>query len=153
MEEEKDKPLKYAFRLLSIRLRSNKELKERLKRKFPDEEIEKTMDKLKKWGYINDKEFANAWIKDRLKNNPKGKFLLIRELQKKGIESEIIENVLQKLYPSEKEKELAEKIALKKWDKDRKIEEKKRKERLYRYLLSRGFPINLVNDILRKLKT
>ena len=89
-----DKAKGYAFRLLAIRQRSQKELFERLTRKkFSQTAIDKTIDYLKEIDYINDRRFCEDWILARLKNC----FGLRRirfKLKQKGIDKETIESVL-----------------------------------------------------------
>ncbi|NOZ64036.1 MAG: RecX family transcriptional regulator, partial [Caldiserica bacterium] len=109
--------------------------------------------KLEKWGYINDEEFARSWIEGRLLHNPKGRFALRRELKQKGVQEELIEKMLRALYPVEREREEAWNLAKKKWNRESRIEEKKKKERTYRYLLSRGFPLEIVKEIVESLSS
>lgn len=81
-----------SYRLLSIRPRSEEELRSRLKEKFNDKDVETCISKLKDYKYINDAEFANMWVNER--KNRKGKKALFFELKKKGIPKIIIKEVL-----------------------------------------------------------
>jgi regulatory protein len=56
-----------ALRYINIRIRSEKELKELLIKKFPDEEtINKVIEELLKEGYINDVSFCKSYVNDKL---------------------------------------------------------------------------------------
>ncbi|HEX68435.1 MAG TPA: RecX family transcriptional regulator [bacterium] len=151
--EEEDKTYQYALKLLSSRKRSIKEIEEKLRKKFPSqkEKIAPLIEKFKKIGYLNDQDFAEAWIKDRLKFNPRGIKQIERELRNKGVEKEIIRKALEKHYPVSLEKEIMEKLARKKWEREKNVELIKRMERVYRYLLYRGFPAKEVKEIISKL--
>ena len=149
--EEGDKPLQYALYLLSFRPRSRKELEVRLQKKFGGIDIGKIIKKLEEWGYINDEEFARTWIEERLAHNPKGKFVLWKELREKGVEERIIEKMLQRLYPPEREREEAQRLAIKKWEREKDVEERKRRERTYRYLLSHGFSLEMAREMVETL--
>jgi len=64
---------KDAIRYLSYRQRSEQEMINKLKnKKYSDEVITDINQWLKDLNYINDKEFAISWIKDRLLNTPMG---------------------------------------------------------------------------------
>ena len=151
--EEEDKIYQYALKLLSLRKRTAKEIEEKLCKKFPSqkEKIAPLIEKLKKIGYLDDQDFAEAWIKDRLNFNPRGIKQIERELRNKGVEKEIIRKALEKLYPVSLEKEIMEKLARKKWEREKNIELIKRMERVYRYLLYRGFPQKEAKEIISKL--
>lgn len=87
----------YALRLLTIKSRTRKELKEKLQRKgyYNEEDIEKTLDNLERVGLINDREYAKSWVRNRLQNRPIGKSMLSIELKRKGIDSGVIEEIVE----------------------------------------------------------
>ncbi len=59
----------------------------------------KIVEKLKEYKYINDLEYAELFVKSRLKNKPKPRFFLFSELLSKGIEKELANEVLDSLMP------------------------------------------------------
>ena len=84
-----------AINYISIRMRSIKELKEYLKRKQVSENvIEETVDKLVKNGYLNDFNFAKAYVNDQLLITNKGPLKIKQELVKFGVDNEIINEVI-----------------------------------------------------------
>lgn len=145
-----------AVRFLSIRPRSEKEVKDYLAKKiavkneikFSEAQISplisQVIKKLKRYKYINDKDFAAWLLNSRLKSSsPRSLRLIKAELTIKGISPEIVEIVSQKT-PNESEqarKALSKKI--KRWDKLEALEFKKK---AYSYLLSRGFDFDSVRD-------
>ncbi|MEE8341513.1 MAG: RecX family transcriptional regulator, partial [Candidatus Neomarinimicrobiota bacterium] len=68
-EELHDKAYNSALRLLGYRMRSCAEMKRRLHdKKYPNNIIEKTIDKLQSNKYLNDAEFAEAFAHDKVKS-------------------------------------------------------------------------------------
>lgn len=104
-----------ALRYLNIRFRSEKEIRDYLKRKLSrhsgkqsasridsgqarmtDEEglINLIIHKLKQQKFLNDEEFAKMWVRSSTSYKPKGKYRISLELHQKGISQEIIDKVL-----------------------------------------------------------
>jgi regulatory protein len=146
-EEGKKEAKDMALEFLSFRRRTEKQVKEKLKKKgFDEKTIKVTIDKLKEFDLINDLEFATAWVKDRLAFKPRGKKLLKQELWKKGIKNDIIEQIIEELCQDEDKSalELLEKI--KKRYKD--LEPKAAKRRMFNFLLRRGFSYEVTRQVL-----
>lgn len=97
-----------ALRLLSYRPRSIQEIKQRLTKTNADTPtINRVIDNLINQNLLNDQEFAQWWVDQRIKFRPKGNRALQFELRQKGVAQEIIVTVL--LSPEE-EQALAKKI-------------------------------------------
>ena len=93
--EEYKKYLDLVYRYLTIRNRSEKEMRDYLtKKKIDAEKIEQVIQLLKKQKFLNDEVFARSWVVARARFRPKGKYLLKMELQQKGVAKDIIEKVL-----------------------------------------------------------
>jgi regulatory protein len=105
--EHYEKYLNLSYFYLSIRNRSEKEIRQYLiKKKATEEIIEKIIVSLKEKKFLNDEAFARSWVLNRARLKPKGKVLLKIELHQKGISDEIIQKVLvevQEEIPSELE--------------------------------------------------
>lgn len=141
----------YAFLLLKFRLRSEKELYERLKRKkFSEEVIKDVVASLKEKGFLDDDFFAKSWLKERIKK-PLGLARLAQELKIKGINKEIIDSSLKEVKKDYNEAEVVAGIVKYKLDKLRGIEPQKRKARIYSYLLRRGFSPDIVIDKVNQI--
>ena len=137
-EERKKEAKDVALKFLSFSRRTEKQVKEKLRKKeFDEKTINSTIDKLKEFDLINDFEFATSWVKDRLAFKPRGKRLLKQELWKKGIRKDIIERVTEELCQDEEKKalELVEKIK----KRYKNLEPQVAKRRMYNLLLRRGF--------------
>ncbi len=144
------KAREYVFLLLKFRLRSERELYSRLKRKkFIEPIIKKTISFLKNKGFINDTEFAESWIASRIKK-PLGLRRLRQELRLKGIDKEIIEGQIQKIKESYCEEEVVLKIAKEKFSKLTGIEPNKAKRRIFGLLMRRGFSPDIISDAINQ---
>ncbi|MFQ3619669.1 MAG: regulatory protein RecX [Spirochaetales bacterium] len=86
-----------ALKLLALAEHSRKGLEQKLiKRGFLPEVVKETLNLLEKEGSLNEERFAEEWIRSRLRKRPIGKNLLIRELEKRGIEEELAIKVVGK---------------------------------------------------------
>jgi len=93
-----EKYLLSVYRFLNFRLRSEKEIRDNLKKKNArDDIIEKIVIRLKEQKFLNDENFARLWVDSRSRVKPRSQFLLKMELKQKGISDEIIEKVLQRV--------------------------------------------------------
>jgi regulatory protein len=146
----KDQALKFAIKLLSIRKRSIFEIRKRLKQKeFENDTIDEVIRELLEYKYLNDKEFAEAYINDRINFNPRGSFLVKKELREKGVAENIIDEKIKKLFPEEKEIELAKKATEKKLatlSKD--LEKNKIYQKIGSHLQAKGYRSYIIREIL-----
>lgn len=148
---ELEKAKNYAFLLLKFRPRSEKELALRLKKKRFDERIIREITAfLKDRDFINDTEFSRAWIEARLKK-PLGPRRIEEELRQKGIDREIIESQLEAVKSDYPEKEIVAKISRQKIKQLKGVKTHKKKQRIFSYLLRRGFSYTVVMDAVNNL--
>jgi len=61
------------------------------------------VEKLKKYKYIDDTNYAQLFVSSRLRNRPRGKSILIGELMSKGVSKEIAQSVCDELVVDEYE--------------------------------------------------
>ncbi len=151
-EEKKEKALKYAYRILQMRMRTYFEIKQKLKqRKNEPEIIEFVIKKLEEQGFLDDEKFAEAWIKDRLHFHPCGRLLINKKMREKGIGEKIIKKTLDKFLPLEKEKEIAMEILERKKEKIKSdLPKEKIFQKLNMFLSGKGFPGNIIFEILNQ---
>lgn len=141
----------YAFLLLKFRLRSEKEIYQRLKRKnFSEEIINKALVFLKEKSFIDDALFARAWIESRIKK-PLGLRRLKEELRQKGVDEKIIRRCLEEAGKNYPQQDIAANIARERFNKSKNIEPQKAKRRIFAYLLRRGFSYDVVMEALNQL--
>lgn len=143
-----DKVLKF----LSFRPRSEFEVKQYLVRKGVGEEtIKFVLEKLKKLKFLDDRAFTKWWIEQRSAVKPEGGRLVKMELKIKGIPSELIDEFLSEQRSAENEAVLAEKLALKKWEKIKDLPACEVKRKLFLTLSQRGFSFEVIGETVDKL--
>ena len=141
----------YAFLLLKFRPRSEKEIGERLKRKkFDTAVIRETILFLKEKNFIDDSYFAKVWLESRIKK-PLGLRKLRVELRRKGIDKEIIDSQIEAISKGYSEKDVVLKLAKARLNSLKGIEPQKKKNRLYGYLMRRGFQSEQIIDAVNQL--
>jgi len=149
-EDSFQKAKNYAFLLLKYRLRSESEIRQRLRRrKFKEEIIKKTLSYLKEKDLINDRLFAKTWSESRIKR-PLGLRRIRQELRLKGVDRQIIDEELLNLKNDYAEAEIVKEIAKERLKRLRDIDPKKAKARIYGYLLRRGFSPEVIIDIIKE---
>ncbi len=133
-----------AASLVSIRLRTEAEIIKALKEKqYSDEVIEKTVEKLKSYGYIDDKAFVKLYISSHLKSW--GRKKIEYGLRQIGVNAEILEEELSS-FPSQTEET---KALIGKFIGSKTLDDKL-KSRLYAHLFSKGFSGETVREALNE---
>jgi regulatory protein len=76
-----------ALALLAVRPRARRELADRLRRKqFAAAAVEWAVAEADRLGLLDDRAFAESWVRDRLKLRPRGSRALVAELACKGVD-------------------------------------------------------------------
>jgi regulatory protein len=144
-----------AFNYLAGRDHSVFELKNKLRRKYRenDEIIRKVVEELIEEGFLNDEKFARDFVDSQIRLKKFGVAKLRAELLKKGIDREIVNDVLSKYSEEDFEKSALE-IARARLDKLMRMNlaPEKIKRRLYGFLKSRGYNDALIYSVFTKLK-
>lgn len=140
-----------ALRIVEKSYKSEKELKDKLILKgYGNEEIEKSIKFLKEYNFISDDNYTKMYVKD--KSKVQGKKKIKYDLMKKGISENIIEEEISNIDRDE-EREIAYNLAEKKYKTIGKREGDKFKlsQKLYRYLLSKGYDYDTVSYAVKKV--
>lgn len=139
--------LEYALGILSKRKYTEKEIRKKLEKRASENEIGQVIDRLKELQYLNDRDFAEAYLRYRSSNSPRGKWLLTREMKKKGLGKKDIEDAL-KDYD---DREALKTLAKKQWEKLKEKPPFERKQKMFRFLTSRGFNMSDVIEVTNSL--
>lgn len=147
-EDARERAMQQALLFLSYRVRSEKEIRQNLsKHKIPDEVIEDTLEKLRRSGFANDRQFASAWVENRSTFRPRGRRALALELRQKGIDDATIESVIEGID----EETLAYEAGLKKARKLRVQEWSEFRKKTSDFLARRGFSYSVIAPIVSRL--
>ena len=141
-----------AYRLLSLRPHSEKELEKKLRDKgFPAAVIKEALEKLHDLKYLNDASFAIQWARNLAANKLWGNRKITASLREKGVASHLIDDAVtaarQELSEEEAIDLLIKKRAAKK---ETAAFDVKEKPRIFQSLMGRGFPPGLILNKLGK---
>lgn len=128
--------LGYALRLLTRKAYTEKALREKLLSRFSELEVEEALARLKGYGYLDDLAFARTFVEARRAKY--GPLKLKALLRARGFSEEVVEAVL----PSAAVEEAL--ALLRRYP-------KKDKARAVRFLMGRGFPLEVALEAYRRL--
>ncbi|GAB6282580.1 MAG: recombination regulator RecX [Ignavibacterium sp.] len=143
-----------AYRYLSRRMHSGYELKIKLLQKNYDKKlIDEVLNELKEKNLIDDKEFAGLYIDERLRKKKIGIIKIRAELIKKGINRQIIDELLNGFETNDEMKENILLIGEKKIKqlKSRNLDNKQIKQKLFSFLISKGYDFDLIKETINKI--
>lgn len=153
MKDEKSRAREAAYKFLSYRQRSKKEVADKLKKNgFSDEVIEEAVNSLENYNYINDSDLAFNLAEDKIRKKPIGPALLRSELIKKRIPKDIVDKTLKEIYNKYGERSLAMDALNSRIKITGGLREADKKRRLYNYLIQRGFSYDIANEILGEME-
>ena len=143
-----------AFRLLSLRPHSEKELEKKLREKgFPAVVIKETLEKLHDLKYLNDESFANQSARNLVVNKLWGNKKIMASLREKGLTADLIDSSIDQAREELPEEEAIEILIRKKAAKRKSAAlDFKEKQKIFQALMGRGFPPGLILNKLGRIK-
>jgi regulatory protein len=143
----KDQVLRY----LEVRPHSRKELSLKLLRKsYRKEIIEIALSDLEKVDLIDDENFTRQFIQNELTLRPSSKKLLRSKLLQRGVAVEIFDPILDKAYDEHDEEQIALRIAGKFLKTQSGIKKERKKEKLMRHLVNKGFDWEVIDWVTKE---
>jgi regulatory protein len=140
--------LNSAYQFLSYRPRSEAETRERLERKgYNSQEIENAFNQLKRMNLLNDTLFAEFWKENRNSFKPKSQRMVSLELRRKGVESEIVREVVGNIDDAEN----AYRVAVARARTLEKSDFQVFRQKLGGYLQRRGFNYGVINTAVKRV--
>ncbi|MFK2826174.1 recombination regulator RecX [Bacillus sp. B190/17] len=137
-----------AIHFLSIRMRSEKEVRDFLvKKEVTNEAAEEVIRSLYRLSYLDDAQFAEAYANTQMNTSDKGPQLIERELKEKGIADVLIKKVLAPFefrFQLEKSVKLAEKYRQKYRNESLIIQ----KQKIEQMLARKGYSWNVIHEAL-----
>lgn len=161
-EAEVGKLMERMYSLWNVRPRSEKEVRDYLRKlsfkrnvKGQEEISEVSVDllisKLKQKGLLNDEQFAKAWVEARRRNKRLGKIALKGELYQKGIDKEIVDQLMSEFVNREDEEKLAEQTLEKKIKSWKSLPYLEQKKKALEFLTRKGFEYSVAKKVIEKL--
>lgn len=140
--------LNAAIRYLGYRPRSEAEIKQRLQRHgFDSECTEKALARLKEQGLVDDIAFARFWKENRETFSPRSRRMTKLELRRKGLNSDIIEQVISEVD----DKDSAYRAALSRAYRLSTSDYQTFRQRLGEYLGRRGFSYSVIHETTERV--
>jgi len=153
MEQLTAKAMRYSLYLLGRKNYTNRQLQDKLKKKdYSPAVIQAVLDRLNSWHYLDDDNFTELYIRERLRLKPRGRHILLRELKLKGITQELAKEKITKIMLEENldDRSLAERTLQKKLGSYLKVPAEKGAQRARNYLLRQGFSYEITDKLINK---
>ncbi len=144
-----------ALNFLSYRDRSEQEIRRRLQRsEYSEDAIDGTIEYLRKAGLLDDENFATSYAEGRFRSGGYGPVRVLHDLRRKGVDRTTAGRVVDEVFSDEDELfATARDLGRRRWDRlSREEDYRKRRKKVYDYLVRRGFPYGVVLSILDELK-
>ena len=139
---------KRAMHLLEKMDRTEYKLREKLSEGgYPDEAIEDAIGYVKRYHYLDDERYARNYV--FLAQDRKSRKKLSIELYQRGIKKELIDRILEEEYEADEEKQICQ--LLEKRGYDPKTCSEKERQKLYQFLLRRGFQSSDICKVMRMI--
>jgi len=153
---KQDDTYKYAFELglnyISYKARTEQEVREYLNKKELDaSSIDYAILKLIEYKYLDDKRYAWDFMKYHALNGQYGVKAIQYKLLQKGILRETVETVCE-AYREEYETDLAQQLIIKLNERNAGLDPKKRRDKIYRSLMTKGFDYDKIKPLLSRLE-
>ena len=147
-DDANERAYQQAMLFLSYRVRSEKEIRQNLrKHQIPEEVIEHTLERLRQGGLANDNQFARAWVENRNIFRPRSRRVLAIELRQKGLDDESVQSAVAGVD----EAALAYESAVQRARRFKNLEWSEFRKKLSEYLARRGFAYSVIAPIVTRI--
>jgi regulatory protein len=138
-----------SIKFIGYRVRTSSEVERHLRKKgIEPQVISRVQERLEANGLLNDKSFAKNWVENRNEFRPRSHRLLASELRNKGVNSEIIQDVIESTTP---EDELAYSAAKKRIRRYEHLEWQDFQRKLGSFLVRRGFSYSTIKPVVHQV--
>ena len=149
--ELKNDILSKLYRFLTYQERCTQDIKRKLNQlDIPEHYHSDYIQHLVEENYLNEERFCQSFAESKLRSNKWGKKKVLFALRKKGIDSNLIDEVLEG-FPKNEYKEIALQLAQKKNRTITTDDQWKRKQRIYNYLAQKGFENEVIRATLEQV--
>lgn len=150
-EDEIRKAFNKSLDFLSFRMRSESEVRQKLKDKeFGEAVIDEAIKKLYELNFLDDRAFSEALMRTQMRSSKKGPKAIQQDMQKKGIDKQVQKDVLAS-YSEEEQLELAKGLAEKIADKEKTKTPRQIEQKISDTLLRKGYSYSLIKLAIEDL--
>lgn len=151
LEDQKKRAFNLCLHYLSYTRRTQWQLEEYLQKKdFSPEVIQRAIEKLKYYNMIDDKVYVQSYIAEKKLGNPISRKKLIFDLEKKGIQKELLNN-LEQWFTNEEEYEQAQRLVKKYNKKYKKLSPRERTYKIGQAGQRRGFSWEIMKEAMQDI--
>jgi regulatory protein len=137
-----------AVAFLASRSRTEQEVRRRLLRGgYPEDVTEGVVSRLVELGYLNDADYAQRFVEDRLRSRPLGRRGLAGELRRHGVDAQTVDEATSAIAPGD-ERAAALELARHRLSRASEPDPRKRRQRLAALLQRRGFDWDTISSVL-----
>ncbi len=137
LQDQEQQAMEKAILLLSYRKRSRQELKQRLtNEQYTAPVIDNVLDALEDKGYLNDRDFALSFARDKVRNTAAGPRKIALELARHHLSDDMIQSVIDEVFQEFSVTDLIQKL-LKKRRYD--LQSARDRQKAIRFLQGKGF--------------
>lgn len=139
----------YALRLITIKDRTEKEIRGKLSEKgFEENIIEDEIAFLKDYGYIDDKSYAKHFTNDAINLKKWGKLRIRTELFRRGIDQEIVDSTIADAFLEDCTDKVLEQLESRFKNSD--LSNLKERTRIFNYFLRRGYTAEEIKGAINR---
>jgi regulatory protein len=138
-----------ALNFLGYRARSDKEVRDRLRRYgYGEETVEGVVGRLKDLGYLDDEDFAHFLAREKASRRY-GPRRVSAELRRRGVDAALARNVVEEEFAGRSELEEARSVAARRYNRGGSDAEARR---VYGFLMRRGYSSEVCAEITREYR-
>ncbi len=139
--------VKRAMHLLERQDRTEYQLREKLSQNgYPGEAVEDAVAYVKGYRYLDDARYARAFI--RIHQEKRSRMRLKTDLLGRGISRDIIEECMEEEFSCDEKEQIRELLEKKHFSAD--TADRKEREKMYRFLMRRGFRSSDISSVLKE---
>ncbi len=148
-KKEHKNAMNIVVRLLSRRNHTKHEIRQKLKQRgIAADVISYVISECERLSYVNDEQTGRFYIRE-LRSKGYGIRRIRMSMRQKGLENELVDKLLSEIHSETDEMESARRVMKKKRARfDREKDERKRREKIYRFLASRGFSSAVISQFI-----
>jgi len=158
VERSRERTMNRAVKLLAAKPRAVAELRERLLEKAwtNSEIVDRVIDKLKEYGYLDDRKYASDVALSKLRQRPQGERKLQQSMSQKKIDREVRDEAIAAAFEKLPEADMIDRAIEKRLRLKGRPETREETKKFYDHLLRQGFDFDLIREkmsAVRKLES
>ncbi len=147
-DRSRERTMTRAVNLLAAKPRSVRELRERLLEKLwtNDEIVDRVIEKLTEYKYLDDEQFAKDFAMSKLRQKPQGKRRLQQTMSQKKLDKDVVESAIFEAFEKLPEDVLIDLTIAKRLRLKGIPETREDTKKFYDHLLRQGFGFDLIRE-------